>query len=65
MVLEHSFCFLLNSLVYRPKPDAGKLTYDPTNLTRLQRFTKADGTQKNYTYDANGNMLQAGNNLMK
>jgi hypothetical protein len=47
------------------KPDVGKLSYDPTNLTRLQQLTKADGTQKNYTYDANGNMLQAGNNLMK
>lgn len=46
------------------KPDVGKLTYDPTNLTRLQRLTKADGTQKNYTYDANGNMLQAGDNVV-
>ena len=33
------------------------------HLTRLQRLTKADGTQKSYSYDANSNILQAGDNI--
>ena len=48
----------------RNKPDVGKLGYEANNLTRLQRLIKTDGTQKNYTYDANGNMLQAGDNVV-
>lgn len=46
------------------KSDAGNMVYDPTN-NRLKTLSKTNGTQKQYSYDANGNMLQAGDNVVK
>ena len=46
------------------KSDAGSLVYDSSN-NRLQSLAKTNGTQKQYSYDANGNMLQAGDNVVK
>ncbi|MBK8455198.1 MAG: RHS repeat-associated core domain-containing protein [Thiofilum sp.] len=46
------------------KSGAGSMSYDNAN-NRLQTLTKTDGTTKSYTYDANGNMLQAGDNVVK